>query len=168
MKPTFGEPIKTIDDVIGNKKRSWFNYFIKHSSLDSQRKLFYIFGGEYFKEKLSSSAHPKYAQLAQDGKFFIPTSYEHQFELVEKIIDGEDYIFINGYLDDKEARLGAWYKSDEHLRWHFITFQSHFLLLDTTMYFSIVFPYLGYIANKKWPLKEKFYVHILRFSDVNI
>ena len=94
-----------------------FNYF----SLDSKRKLFYIYGGEYFKEKLSSSSEPKYALLTQDDRFFIPTSYDHQFELVKKIIAGEDYIFINGYLDDKEAKLGAWFKSEEHLRWQFVS-----------------------------------------------
>ena len=34
--------------------------------------------------------------------------------------------------------------------------------------FSIQYPFSGYLANKKWPLVDAFYTHILKICDVMI
>ena len=93
MKPTYDEPIRNIDDVLASNK-----------------KVYYVPGGEFIQQIFATSADPRYAEIGKN-RFIIPETWEEYDELVQRVFEENDVIGLWRQF----GAPGHWYKSNERV-----------------------------------------------------
>ena len=90
-------------------------------------------GGQILKQILLQSTIHEYNKLGENIVF--ADSWDHFYDMTgEDVIGAGTHALMGPYVGGRERAMGRWYRSEERV--------------------SGVFPYGGYLTNKKWHLNE--------------
>ena len=101
--------------------------------------------GYYYVDHLKQSSNPVYQHLADIA--VIPNDYAEVLSILEKYLQGANtHVYLCAGINYDMMKLGSYYYSKE--------------VLEGSA------PWIVWIVNKKWPLKDALAKHLLRYQQV--